>query len=72
MSRIAGKFIWSKCGNRSGIHLVNWNDITLDLSEGGLSIKNLKITKLSLMAKIILSYLNSRDAIWVEILIQVW
>ena len=49
--------------------MVNWTDITLDRSEG-LAIRNLNFTKLSLMTKNVLSYLNDRDAIWVDILLH--
>lgn len=70
ISTSARKFHWPNCGHESGIHLVNRIDITLDRSKGGLSIKDLKISKVALMAKHVFSFLNSRDLIWVDILIQ--
>lgn len=68
ISTKARKFLWSNCGNRSGIHLVNRIDISLDHSEGSLSFKNLRISKVALMAKHVFSFLNQCDLIWVDIL----
>ncbi|XP_039129019.1 uncharacterized protein LOC120265197 [Dioscorea cayenensis subsp. rotundata] len=70
ITKAATAFFWSKGGNRKGMNSVNWTDITLGHSEGGLSIRNLRASKISLMAKNVLSYLNHHDAIWVDILIN--
>ncbi|XP_039145745.1 uncharacterized protein LOC120282984 [Dioscorea cayenensis subsp. rotundata] len=68
ISKAARKFFWSKSGNRKGMNLVSWTDITLKQTEGGISIRNLRASKISLMAKNVISYLNHHDAIWVDIL----
>lgn len=52
------------------MHLVNSRDTALDRSERGLSIKNLKISKVALMARHVSSFLNLRDNIWVDLVIQ--
>lgn len=73
-SKIARKFFWLKSGNRNGICLVAWNDITLNKTGlvgvgvgWGLSIRNPKLFKLSLMAKNVFNYLNFSNHIWVDI-----
>ncbi|XP_039138794.1 uncharacterized protein LOC120276131 [Dioscorea cayenensis subsp. rotundata] len=68
IAKAARLFFWSKSGNRKGMNSVSWIDITSHYTEGGLSIRNLRAAKISLMAKNVLGYLNHRDAIWVDIL----
>lgn len=67
ISTCARNFLWSSSGNRSGMHLVNSRDTMLGRSEGGLSIKNLRFSKVALMAKHAFNYLNLRDTIWVDL-----
>ncbi|XP_039120733.1 uncharacterized protein LOC120257304 [Dioscorea cayenensis subsp. rotundata] len=69
ISKFARFFFWSKGGNRKGMNSVSWMDATLDKSEGGLSIRNLHRSKISLMAKNVFKYLNKQNAIWVDILL---
>ncbi|XP_039113706.1 uncharacterized protein LOC120249264 [Dioscorea cayenensis subsp. rotundata] len=68
ISICARNFLWSSSGNRSGMHLVNSRDTMLGRSEGGLSIKNLRFSKVALMAKHAFNYLNLRDTIWVDLI----
>lgn len=70
ISTWARNFLWFSSGNRSGIHLVNSRDTTLGRSEEGLSIKNLKTSKVALMAEHVFSYLNLRDNIWVDLVVH--
>lgn len=67
ISKIARHFFWSKSGNRNGICTVSWDDVTLNKTEGGLSIRNLKFSKISFMSKNVFNYLNSTNLIWVDI-----
>lgn len=68
ISNKASKFLWSNAGNRSGIHSVNKIDISLDRSKGDLSFKYLRISIIALMAKLVFSFLNQHELIWVYIL----
>lgn len=66
-SKVARKFFWSRSGNLDGMNSIAWNDITLNKTKGGLSIRNSKFSKVSLMAKNVLNYLNYPNHIWVLI-----
>lgn len=48
--------------------MISWNNTTLGKPEGGLGLRNLCLTKHSLMAKNVLNYLNNCDYIWVDII----
>lgn len=64
------RFLWAKDRDSSGIPLINWNYTTLAKPEGGLGLRDLHLVKLSLMAKNAFNFLNSKQAIWVDILKQ--
>lgn len=48
--------------------MVGWSNATLPNSERGLGVRNLKLAKVALIAKIVFKTLNDRDCIWVNIL----
>ncbi|XP_039116586.1 uncharacterized protein LOC120252479 [Dioscorea cayenensis subsp. rotundata] len=68
INRAARTFFWAKDSNRKGINSVSWDEITLNRTEGGLSIRNLESSKISLMAKNVLSLLNKNTVWWVSLL----
>ena len=70
ISKAARKLLWASGGNGSGIPLVNWKDTTLSKSDGGLGIRNLRLVKLSLMAKNVFNLLNVKQAFRVDIIIK--
>lgn len=43
ISKLARDFFWSRGGNISGIHLVEWSTTTLDKTERRIAIRNLKL-----------------------------
>lgn len=67
ISKLARDFLWSNSGNGSGFHLVGWNVATLGKPEGGLGIRDLKLTRIALMAKNVMCFLNAKEVIWVEL-----
>lgn len=68
IAKLGRKFFWAKVGDRKGIYSIILQDITLGHTEWGLSIKNIKHPKLSLMAKNGFKYINYHNDIWVDIL----
>lgn len=68
IKKITRGFFWHKGGDRNGIHVVSWDDLTDSKPEGGLTIRNLLLAKQSLMAKDIFKYINGDDFIWADIL----
>lgn len=56
LTRLARDFFWSKSSNQRGTHFVAWSIITLEKSEGGLGIRDLKHAKTARMAKNIFLY----------------
>jgi len=68
ISKAAMDLFWSKDCNRKGIHLVGWTEMTLNRSEGGLSVRDLGLSKISLMAKNVFFMLNNNDVWWVDIM----
>lgn len=67
-SRVARKFLWDNHEHGNDMHMVNWDILTANKSEGGLGIRNLFKVKHSLMAKNLINYLNRHNAFWVGIL----
>lgn len=65
---MVGNFVRNSSSNQSAIHLVSWNNTTLSKTERGLGIKDLRLDKISLMAKNVIHYLNARDASCVDTL----
>lgn len=70
ISKCARKLLWANYGNGSGVPLVNWHDAMLDKPDGGIKFRNLRLAKISLIAKNVLNYLNSKQIFWVDILIS--
>lgn len=68
ITKAARAFFWSKDCNRNGIHSVGWNEITLNRSEGGLSVGDLGLSKISLMAKNVIRMVNNSNVWWVSIM----
>ncbi|KAH7691569.1 Reverse transcriptase zinc-binding domain-containing protein [Dioscorea alata] len=68
ITKLVQKFYWSRGGNGTGIHNVNWSTVIEGKPEGGIGIKNLSLAKHSLMAKHVFKYLNNVDFLWVDIL----
>lgn len=67
VSKIARSFLWGSFGSNHGLHSVGWNVTTLDKSDGGLGLRNLRLVNHSLMAKNIFDILNSVNKLWVDI-----
>ena len=67
ISKLARNFLWGKTSNRSGFHTIGWRIATMDKSEGGLGIRNLKLAQHSLMAKNVFTVLNNDNKLWVNI-----
>lgn len=67
ISKMARSFLWNRISSSSGLHSVGWDTITLDQSEGGLSIRNLSHFKIVFMSKNVFPELNDDKKLWVLI-----
>ena len=55
ISKIAKNFLWGRGCRNNGIHYVGWLVTTLDKTDGGLGIRNLRKARIALMDKNIFS-----------------
>lgn len=65
----ARKFLWVNYSNNSDIQLVSGQNTMLNKVDGRMGIWNIRVAKISLMFKNVLNYLNSKDVLWVNLLI---
>jgi hypothetical protein len=68
--RIQQKFLWSGLSNRSKISWVKWEDVCKPKKEGGLGVRDLRLTNISLLAKWRWKLLQSENDFWKDILVS--
>jgi hypothetical protein len=57
-------FLWGGLGEDFKYHLVSWSTICSPISEGGLSIRNLRTFNKALLGKWLWCYEHEREALW--------
>lgn len=62
------RFIWGSDGNRRSWYLVNWDTITSPRRYGGQGIRDMKLTNLALLGKLVWSMLHEKNKLWVQVL----
>ncbi|MCH85694.1 LINE-1 reverse transcriptase like [Trifolium medium] len=67
--KIQRKFLWSGLSNRSKISWVKWDDVCKPRKEGGLGIRDLRITNISLLAKWRWKLLQPEPEFWKDIVV---
>jgi hypothetical protein len=66
--RIQRKFLWGGVSDRKRISWVKWETICLPKAEGGLGVRDIRITNISLLAKWKWRLLQNEEALWVKVL----
>ncbi|MCH79323.1 LINE-1 reverse transcriptase like [Trifolium medium] len=67
--KIQRKFLWSGLSNRSKISWVKWEDVCRPKRDGGLGVRDLRLTNLSLLAKWRWKLLLPEGGLWKEIVV---
>ena len=67
IDRVTRSFIWSKSNQDKGLHLVNWETVTLPVQEGGLGVHKAQEVNTSLLGKFLWDLLQNNDKLWVNI-----
>lgn len=67
ISKTARDSLYGSSSNGNKFHFIGWSTTTLDVAEKGLSIKNLRQSKVALMAKDLFVVLDIDDRHWVDI-----
>lgn len=67
IDKISRDFIW-KGNQNKGLNLVNWHQVTLPKSLGGLGIRTARETNTSLLGKLVWDLQQDRDKLWVHLL----
>ena len=66
---IVRKFIWqSNNSSTRGLHLVNWDIVTLPKKLGGLGIRKARWCNVALLGKLVWSLLHDDSKLWVQLL----
>jgi hypothetical protein len=67
--KIQRKFLWSGLSNRSKISWVKWSNVCKPKSDGGLGVRDLRLTNISLLAKWRWKLLHPNPELWKDIVI---
>ncbi|PNX73974.1 ribonuclease H, partial [Trifolium pratense] len=67
--KIQRKFLWSGLSNKNKISWVKWDDVCRPKKDGGLGVRDLKLTNLSLLAKWRWKLLQPEGGYWRDIVI---
>lgn len=65
---ITRNFFWGKREHQRGWHLLNWEVLTTPRNLGRLGIRDMKLTNLALLGKLVWSLLHERDKLWVQVI----
>ncbi|WOK97948.1 hypothetical protein Cni_G06656 [Canna indica] len=68
--KLARRCFWKSGSSKKGFHLVSWKKVSLSGLKGGLGIRDLKLVKVSIHAKILLALLNKKNVSWATLLNQ--
>ena len=68
IDKLVWSFIWGHMGTSRGIHLLNWDMITLDKAQGGLRIRCMRKLNLVMLAKLGWRFYFDQDSLWVRVL----
>ena len=52
IDKLVRRFIWEHTESRGGIHLLNWDTVTLNKDQGGLGIRSIRSMNLAMLAKL--------------------
>ncbi|PNY14484.1 cysteine-rich receptor-like protein kinase, partial [Trifolium pratense] len=67
--KIQRNFLWSGLSNRRKISWVKWEDVCKPKSVGGLGVRDLRLTNISLLAKWRWKLLQPHDELWKDIVV---
>ncbi|MCH80987.1 LINE-1 reverse transcriptase like [Trifolium medium] len=67
--KIQRKFLWSGLSNRRKISWVKWEDVCKPKSAGGLGVRDLRLTNISLLAKWRWKLLQPDEELWKDIVV---
>ncbi|MCH82343.1 LINE-1 reverse transcriptase like, partial [Trifolium medium] len=68
--KIQRRFLWGGLSKRHGICWVKWDDVCKPKKEGGLGIRDLRVTNLSLLAKWRWKLLASDSEVWKDVILS--
>ncbi|KAF7842623.1 putative ribonuclease H protein At1g65750 family [Senna tora] len=67
IDRQVRKFIWGSQQGKRGLHLVNWERVTLPKARGGLGVREARATNTALLGKAAWSILRKENKLWVRL-----
>lgn len=62
------QFLWGDSEDLRKIHLVSWDQVSTQKTNGGLGIKNLRRQNEALILKLCWKLMNEPQALWVQVL----
>lgn len=69
IDRIIKNFIWGTTDSKKKLHLLNWDTVTRDRSNGGLGIRKARLKNKTLLATLAWRLLNYPQSPWANLLI---
>lgn len=69
LDRTARNFIWGSNEGQGGMHLVNWNMVSLPKMHGGLGIREARLSNTAMLGKLVWSLLHDKDKLWIQMMI---
>ncbi|KAL4363421.1 hypothetical protein GQ457_04G013320 [Hibiscus cannabinus] len=68
MEKLVRRFVWGSEQASHGIHLISWDSIQTDMSEGGLGFKDLSKQNSAFLMKIGFQLITDENKLWVHVL----
>ena len=66
--KLVRNFIWGHMGTSRGIHLLNWDTVTLDKAQGGFGIRSMRKMNIAMLAKLGWCFCFDQNSLWVQVM----